>query len=93
MPVKELREYQRRLTYKGGVTIPVEIRRLLGIKPQGEVRFRIIDNKRVELLPPAMTLEATYASVKPRRRPLDFKKMRDSAIAEHVNKVAMKMRQ
>lgn len=57
---------------------------------KGEVRFRVIDNKRVELLPPAMTLEATFASVKPKRRPLDFKKMRDTAIDKHVGNVARK---
>lgn len=87
----EVKEYQRRLTYKGGVVIPVEIRRLLGVKPRGEVRFRITD-KKVELLPPTMTLEQTFGSVKPKSRPLDFKKMRNTAIEQHVQKTVSKMR-
>ena len=88
----QVKEYQRRLTHKGGVVIPVEIRRLLGVKPRGEVRFRITGQKKVELLPPTMTLEATFGSVKPKSRPLDFKKMRNTAIEEHVQKTVAKMR-
>ncbi len=89
----EVREYHRRLTYKGGVIIPVEIRRLLGVKPRGEVRFRITDKKKVELVPPTMTLEETFGSVKPRSLPLDLKKLRDSAIEEHVQRAISKTRQ
>ena len=87
----EIREFQRRLTYKGGVVIPAEIRRLLGVKPRGVVRFRIKD-KRVELLPPTMTLEATFSSVKPKRRPLDFDKIRESAVEEKVLKTVANMK-
>jgi AbrB family looped-hinge helix DNA binding protein len=87
--MSEIREYQRRLTYKGGVVIPVEIRRLLGIKPRDEVRFRVTGDK-VELLPPTLTLEETFASVKPKRRPLDLKQLRETAIAEHVRKTTSK---
>ncbi len=86
------KEYQRRLTHKGGVVIPIEIRRLLGVKPRGEVRFRITDKNKVELLPPTMTLESTFGSVTPKRRPVDFKEMRDTAIEEHVRKTVSKMR-
>lgn len=57
------------------------------------VRSPVIDVKRVEALPPRMTLGATFASVKPKRRPLDFKRTRDTAIEEHVEKVARRMRQ
>jgi bifunctional DNA-binding transcriptional regulator/antitoxin component of YhaV-PrlF toxin-antitoxin module len=90
--MSEIKEYRRRLTYKGGVIIPVEIRRLLGVKPRGEIRFRISDGDKIELLPPAMTLEATFGSVKPKNRPLDFKRMRDSAIDDHVQKTTSKTR-
>ncbi|MCL4488796.1 MAG: AbrB/MazE/SpoVT family DNA-binding domain-containing protein [Chloroflexi bacterium] len=81
----EVKEYQRRLTYKGGVVIPVEVRRFLGVKPRGEVRFRIT-GKKVELLPPTMTLEETFASVKPKNRPVNFKRLRDAAVEEQVER-------
>ncbi len=88
----EIKEFRRRLTYKGGVVIPAEIRRLLGVQPRGEVRFRITEKQKVELLPPAMTLEATFGSVKPKSRPLDLKKMRDTAVEEHVQKAVSRAR-
>ncbi len=57
-----------------------------------EAKFPVIGKKRVQPLPSPMTLEATFASVKPRHRPLDFKKVRDCAIEEHVGKVTRKLR-
>lgn len=89
--MEQVAEYQRPVTAKGTVTIPVEVRRLLGVKPRGRVTFRVISGKRVELRP-TLSLAATFASVRPKRRPLDFKKMRDGAIEEHVQKVIRKMR-
>lgn len=90
--MEKVAEYQRPVTEKGTVTIPVEVRRLLGVKPRGKVTFRVIGGKRVELRP-TLSLAATFASVRPKRRPLDFKKMRDEAIEEHVHKVVQKIRQ
>lgn len=84
--------YERRVTYKGGVIIPIEIRRLLGVKPRDVVRFRVVQGNTVLMLPPPMTLEETFGSVKPKQRPLDFKKLRDTAIEEHVEKVINEMR-
>ena len=59
---------------------------MLGIEPRGEVRFRISGDK-VELLPPALTFEETFGSVKKGTQPLDFKKMREVAIEDHVQAV------
>ncbi len=81
---KEITYYERPLTDKGTVTIPVEVRRLLGLQPGSEVRFVVVDKSRVELLPPPMTLEQAFASVKPTRKPEDFKEIRDRAIKEHI---------
>ena len=84
--MKETREFVRPLTIKGTVTIPIEVRRLLGVKPRDKVTFRIVDGTRVELLPPTMTLESAFGSVKPISRPENFKHLRDTAIGEHVTK-------
>jgi bifunctional DNA-binding transcriptional regulator/antitoxin component of YhaV-PrlF toxin-antitoxin module len=86
----KMEEYQRRLTYKGGVTIPIEVRRALGVEPKGEVRFRVSDG-RVELLPAVMTFKQTFASVKVKQHPLDFDELRREAIEEHVKKAVAKM--
>src|SRR5438105_4244208 len=72
-------EYQRRLTYNCGVTIPIEVRRVLGVETKGEIRFRVNDGK-VELLPAVTTFDQTFASVKVKKRSLDFDQLRDDAL-------------
>ena len=89
--MKEIQECRRRLTHKGTVTIPVEIRNLLGVKPRGEITFRVIEGKRVELLPPTMILATAFGSVRPRQRPEDFKELRDMPIEENVGSVLDEM--
>jgi bifunctional DNA-binding transcriptional regulator/antitoxin component of YhaV-PrlF toxin-antitoxin module len=88
--MKEIQEFVRPLTYKGTVTIPIEVRRILGVKPKDNVTFRIVDGKRVELLPPAMTFESAFGSVKLLKRPASFKHLRDTAIEEHVRNSSSK---
>lgn len=85
-------EHIRTVTTKGQVTIPVEIRRLLGVKPQDKVVFRITDGK-VELRPSKMTLESTFGAVTPQNRPEDFKRLRDVAIQEHAQNVIDRMKE
>lgn len=86
----EIAEYQRPVTHKGTVTIPVEVRRLLGVQPRGQITFRVVSGERVELLPP-LTLADTFGSVKPKTRPLDWKAVRASAIEEKVRRSVQAM--
>ena len=88
--MKRAEEYIGRLTTKGQVTIPAEVRRRLGVKPRDQVAFRIVEN-RVELQPATMTLESTFAAVEPLKRPEDFKELRDTAIEEHARKLVQDM--
>ena len=88
--LKEIEEYVRALTTKGQVTLPAEVRHLLGLKPNDKVLFRVTEGK-VEIQPVAMTLENTFGAVTPRKRPEDFKKLRDAAIEEHTQKVIDEM--
>ena len=71
------------VTQKGQVTIPVEIRRLLGIKPRSRVVFRVEEGK-VRLIVEAETLESIYGAVTPLHRPEDFQALRDQVIEEKV---------
>jgi antitoxin PrlF len=84
-------EHVRTLTSKGQVTIPVAVRRLLGLKPRDQVTFRVSEG-RVAIEPAEMTLAQTFGAVKPRRRPEDFQALRDAAIEEHVQRVVDEMR-
>jgi antitoxin PrlF len=89
-PMEPAKEYVGTLTTKGQVTVPAEVRRVLGIKPQGKVIFRVFDG-RVELQPPTMTLEEAYGSVQPLNRPEDFNALRDKAIEEQVARILEEM--
>jgi AbrB family looped-hinge helix DNA binding protein len=59
-----MKEIEATVTQRGQVTIPAEVRRLLGARPYGKVTFRI-DGDEVRLLPAAYTLESAFGSVKP----------------------------
>ena len=85
--MRAMQEHVRTITTKGQVSIPAEVRRILGVKPHDKLVFRITEDNRVELQPTTMSLEDTFASVPPLTEPLDDKQMRDLAIEEHVQHV------
>ncbi|MCU0504132.1 MAG: AbrB/MazE/SpoVT family DNA-binding domain-containing protein [Anaerolineae bacterium] len=80
------RELVRSLTAKGQVTVPIEVRKLLGVGPADRIVFQIVDG-RVELKSAPMTLEETFGAVQPLSRPEDFDYLREVAIAEHARQV------
>ena len=67
-----MKEITATTTQRNQVTIPVEVRRLLGLKPRDKVAFTIEDGGEVRLAAASFTLESAYGSVKPSRRPEDF---------------------
>ena len=84
------RELVRVVTQKGQVTIPVEIRRELGIEPSDRVTF-YVEDARVYLTAEAETLESAYGAVKPLQQPEDFRALRDQAIEDHVDQTLKEM--
>ena len=61
------------ITQRNQVTIPAEVRRLLGLKPRDKVTFTIDDSGEVRLAPTAFSLETAFGSVKPSgRETIDF---------------------
>jgi antitoxin PrlF len=81
-----MRELETRLTQKGQVTIPSEIRARLGLKPKDVVRFEIEGNE-VKLKPATSQLLAGFGAVTPRQKPEDWRKVREEmeeAMAEEV---------
>lgn len=71
---------------KGNVTIPLAVRRLLNVKPQDKVVFRV-QGQTVALHTIPMTLQETFGSVTPIHRPEDFAQLREIALEEHAQKV------
>jgi len=85
-----MKEIVTTITKKGQVTIPAEIRRILGFKAKDKVAFSIEGNV-VRLAPAKYNLETAYGAVKPLNKPEDFKKLKQTAIKEHVKKVTEEM--
>jgi len=80
-----MKEIVTSLTQRGQVTVPAEVRRLLGLKSRDKVAFAI-DNDQVRLVPVTFTVEAAYGSVKPRNRPEDFKALSRAAREERARR-------
>ena len=79
------------ITRRGQVTVPVEVRRMLGVKPRDKVTFTI-DGEKVHLAPAAFTLESAFGSVTPSKKPEDFKKIAEAAKDAKAEETAQKLR-
>jgi AbrB family looped-hinge helix DNA binding protein len=78
------------MTQKGQVTIPVEVRRRLGLKPRDRVRFEI-DGDEVKITASRSQLLAGYGAVRPRSRPEKWKQVQakvEEALAREVAREA-----
>jgi len=80
-------ELETTLTQKGQVTIPVEIRRLMGLEPHDRVRFEV-EGETVRITKASSNLLKWYKSVPPpRNRPEDSRVVREEferGVAEEV---------
>ncbi len=63
------------VTRKGQVTLPIEIRKRLGISKGDKVAILLVEDK-VILRPVRSVAELTFGAVKPRWRPEDFQELR-----------------
>ena len=68
---------------KGQVTVPVEIRRLLGIKPKDKVTFRV-EGTRVEIAPARARLDEGYMAVPALKRRRSWKELEAALAAEQA---------
>ena len=59
-----MRQFTTTTTQRNQVTIPSEVRRLLGIKPRDKVSFTIENDGHVRISAAEFTLETAYRSVK-----------------------------
>ena len=71
---RHMKEIVTTMTQRGQVTVPAEVRRMLGLRPREKVAFAI-DEGQVKLLPARFTLESAYRSVPPLARPVSDKEM------------------
>ena len=67
-----MKQFTTTTTQRNQVTIPAEVRRLLGLKPRDKVAFTIEDGGKVRLTAASFNLESAFGSVKPSTSPEDF---------------------
>jgi len=91
--VAEDKEYIATVTSKGQVTIPVEIRELLGISAQDKIVFRLGKDHKIEIEPLPMTLEEAFGSVSPLNMPENFDEIHRIAREEREDKWIKKLSQ
>lgn len=66
-----MKEITATITERGQVTVPAEVRRVLGVMPGDKVAFTVRDGE-VRLVPAAFSLVSVYGSVKPSSKPENF---------------------
>jgi len=69
------------VTAKGQVTLPVEVRRRLGLRAGSKLEFIVIDDERLEAIPVSETVSSLKGMVPKPKRPLSLTDM-DKAIAK-----------
>src|SRR3990172_12821009 len=69
-----MKEIVTTMTQRGQVTVPAEVRRMLGLHPRDKVAFTI-DEGEVKLLPARFTLASVYRSVPPLAHPASDEEM------------------
>ena len=62
-----MRQFTTTTTQRNQVTIPAEVRRILGIKPRDRVAFTVENDGQVRISTAEFTLETAYGSVKSAR--------------------------
>lgn len=73
------------MTQRGQVTVPAEVRRMLGLRPRDKVAFAISDGE-VKLTPARFTLETVVGSVPALKRKLSDKEASRIAKADRARK-------
>ncbi len=71
-----MQEFETTLTEKGQVTIPQEIRRLLGLHPKDKVRFEV-DGDVVRIKQASSKLLQAFGAVKPMQKAEHFQEIRE----------------
>src|SRR6266702_171260 len=71
-----MQEFETTVTEKGQVTIPQEIRRIMGLQPRDKVRFEV-EGEVVKITRASSKLLKWFGSVPPRKKPEDFRQVRE----------------
>ncbi|GEM_PF-480496 len=82
-----MKQYLSSVSEKGQVTLPLEIRKALGVKPKDKVSFRLEEDG-VKVVLVGSPLESSFQVVPPLKKNLSYKEMVEIAAEEHAQHVA-----
>lgn len=85
-----MKELVATMTKRGQVTVPAEVRRLLGLRPNEKVAFAV-EGQEVRLKAAAFTLDTIYQSVPPLKKPINDKKVARIAKEEKAERTVRKL--
>lgn len=84
-------EFRSSVSQKGQITLPIEFRRQLGIKPKDQVTLQL-EGDEVHVRPASFTLSQVIGSVGPATRTDDLKRAERVAWEERAEREARKLR-
>jgi antitoxin PrlF len=80
-----MKEIVSKITSKGQVTIPVEVRRHLGLDTGAKIAFVVDDEGNVSLRPPTYpTIDSLRGAAGKLDKPMSWKEMRRIAIEDYI---------
>ncbi len=86
-----MKEIVTTLTQRGQITVPAEVRRLLGVKAHDQLAFQIEDGQ-VRLAPASFTLASAFGSVQARRPVADIDQEIQAAKEEKAERTVRKLK-
>ena len=78
------------VTAKGQITLPVEVRKRLGLRPGSKQEFIVIDDERLEAIPVSETVTSLKGMVPKPKRPLSLADMDKSPKGRHHDRTGYK---
>ncbi len=79
--------YASSVSPKGQITLPVEVRRLLSIKPKDQVCIQV-EGDEVKIVSLKSRLDASFMAVPALKKPVSLKEMEELAHEEHAREAA-----
>ena len=83
---KDIKEIYSSVSQKGQVTIPLMMRKHLGVQPRDKVAFRL-ENGEVKIAPASSLLESSFQAIPALKKKMSVEKMVEIAADETARKV------
>lgn len=88
-----MKELISTITSKGQLTVPVEVRRYLGLEQGDKVVFRIEEGREVRIAHAASRLEAGYQSIPALTEPKGWEAIEERIAEERAERYARQLRE